>query len=149
MAGSAKEVTPAKRIVLDANILLRAVFGVRVRRILEEYEDRAEFYFPESCLAEARKYIPALSIRHELDPAVPLEVLEQCAKLVHVVDASLYAHLEQRARSRIASRDEKDWPIVAVSLLLEAPVWTEDQDFFGSGIAVWTTRTIELFLSDQ
>jgi predicted nucleic acid-binding protein len=139
---------PAKRIVLDANILLGAVFGTRVLGILEKYEEAADFYCPEVCLQEARKYIPALAARHEFDPSVSLELLEQCIKIVRVVDHTLYAHLEQRARDRIASRDEKDWPIVALALLMGAPVWTEDKDFFGSGVAVWTTRTIELYLRD-
>jgi hypothetical protein len=28
-------------------------------------------------------------------------------------------------------------------------VWTEDTDFFGTGIAVWTTNRIEIFLKAQ
>jgi hypothetical protein len=28
-------------------------------------------------------------------------------------------------------------------------VWTEDEDFFGTGIAVWTTNRIEIFLKAQ
>ena len=32
-----------KGLVSDANILLRAVFGQRVRQILEAYEDQANF----------------------------------------------------------------------------------------------------------
>ena len=36
--------TARKGLVLDANILLRAVFGQRVRQILEAYEDQANFY---------------------------------------------------------------------------------------------------------
>jgi hypothetical protein len=27
-------------------------------------------------------------------------------------------------------------------------VWTEDQDFFGSGVATWSTNNIELYLRD-
>ena len=46
------------------------------------------------------------------------------------------------------SRDIEDWPVVATSLLLDCPVWTEDQDFFGSGLATWTTNRIELYLRD-
>jgi len=40
-----------KRLILDANILLRAVFGIRVRSLLEAYEDSVAFYTPEVCLA--------------------------------------------------------------------------------------------------
>jgi hypothetical protein len=35
-----------------------------------------------------------------------------------------------------------------VALLLGLPIWTEDQDFFGSGIATWTTDRVELFLRE-
>ncbi|MGH9737643.1 MAG: PIN domain-containing protein [Candidatus Acidiferrales bacterium] len=28
-------------------------------------------------------------------------------------------------------------------------VWSEDADFFGTGIAVWTTNRIEIFLKEQ
>jgi hypothetical protein len=50
--------TQQKRLVLDANILLRAVFGVRVRNLLETYEDSVSFYAPDICVTDARKYIP-------------------------------------------------------------------------------------------
>jgi hypothetical protein len=39
---------PRKGLVLDANILLRAVLGRRVRVLLEMYEDVANFYSPTS-----------------------------------------------------------------------------------------------------
>ncbi|HEY0308399.1 MAG TPA: PIN domain-containing protein [Acidobacteriaceae bacterium] len=137
-----------KRLVLDANILLRGVFGVRVRSLLEAYEDAAAFYSPDVCFDDARKYIPELAGRRNFDPAVGLVVLDQLARIVQVVDCSLYEAHEELARARISSRDAEDWPIVAASLLLNCPVWTEDQDFFGSGIATWTTNNIELYLRD-
>jgi hypothetical protein len=36
-----------------------------------------------------------------------------------------------------------------VALLLDFPIWTEDQDFFGSGVATWTTDRVELFLRES
>jgi hypothetical protein len=33
-------------------------------------------------------------------------------------------------------------------MLIDAPIWTEDQDFFGSGIATWTSNKIEIYLRD-
>ena len=56
-----------KGLVLDANILLRAVFGIRVRQILETYEDGAAFYSPDVCFAEAQRYIPNVAKRRKLD----------------------------------------------------------------------------------
>jgi hypothetical protein len=45
---------PRKGLVLDANILMRAVLGRRVRELLEVYEDVATFYSPDVCFDDAR-----------------------------------------------------------------------------------------------
>ena len=137
-----------KRLVLDANILLRAVFGVRVLSLLEAYEDSVSFYAPDICFADARKYVPSLSSKRGINAEPGLAVLNQLSRLVEIVDRSLYEEHELSARERMISRDVDDWPIVASALLLGCPVWTEDRDFFGSGISTWTTETIELYLRD-
>ncbi|MGA3035823.1 MAG: PIN domain-containing protein [Terracidiphilus sp.] len=136
-------------LVLDANILLRAIFGTQVRRLLNAYEDAAAFYTPDICVADARKYIPSVARRRGSSPHLADIVLSQMIDdLIHVVDRSLYEEYEERARARIATRDDDDWPVVATALLIDAPIWTEDRDFFGSGIATWTSDRIELCLRD-
>jgi predicted nucleic acid-binding protein len=142
-------VSTAKRVVLDANILLRGVFGVRVRGLLEAYEDSVSFFSPNICFEDARKYIPQLASRRNFDPASGLFVLDQLAIMIEVVDCSLYEDYETPARDRISSRDVADWPVVATALLLDCPIWTEDQDFFGCAVATWTTSRIELYLRDD
>lgn len=139
---------PRKGLVLDANILLRAVFGIRVRRILETYEDVAAFYSPDVCFAEAQRYIPDLAKRRRLDTKLARSILEHVGRIVEPVDKSLYEAHERLARERIEHRDPRDWPVVAVALLLAIPVWTEDQDFFGSGVSTWTTDRVEIYLRD-
>ncbi len=146
MASDQKEIGARKRLVLDANILLRGVFGTRVRSLLETYESTVSFYAPDTCFDDARKYIPNLAVRRKFDPTAGLLVLESLSKLIERVDIGLYESYEEFARGRISSRDANDWPIVATSLLLDCPIWTEDQDFFGSGVATWTTDRVELFL---
>ncbi len=135
--------------MLDANILLRGVFGERVRNLLETYEDAVDFYAPDICFADARHYVAEISSRRGLEAAVGLRVLDELAQIVIAVDVSLYEEFEKTARERIAGRDEEDWPMIAAALLLDAPVWTEDQDFFGTGIATWTTATVDQFLRDN
>jgi predicted nucleic acid-binding protein len=141
-------VSATKRLVLDANILLRAVFGIRVRALLEAYEDSVSFFSPDICFEDARKYIPKLAAQRNFDACEGLLLLDHLARIVEVVDCSLYEEYETLARERIASRDEEDWPVVAAALLLDCPIWTEDQDFFGTGVATWTTNRIELYLRD-
>ena len=137
---------PRKGLVLDANILIRAVFGIRVRQILEKYEDAAAFYSPDVCFAEAEKYTQELAKRRGLDSKLAQAILEHMSLIVQLVDKSLYEGHEELARERIERRDPNDWPVVAVALLLDIPVWTEDQDFFGSGVSTWTTDRVEIYL---
>jgi predicted nucleic acid-binding protein len=80
---------------------------------------------------------------------VGLAVLDELAQLIEPVDRSLYEEYEEMARGRVAVRDPNDWPVVAVALLLDFPIWTEDQDFFGSGIATWTTDRVAAYLRGE
>ena len=136
-------------LVLDANILLRGVFGQRVRQILEKYEDKARFYTPDVCFEDARRYIPVISNERGVDVDLGLSVLEQIGSIVEEVDRSLYEEYQSVARDRIGPRDPDDWPVVATALLLDFPIWTEDQDFFGSGVATWTSDRVELYLQEH
>jgi len=138
--------TSQNGLVLDANILLRAVFGRRVMQIMRTYKDSAAFCTADVCFLEAQKYIPSIAERsgHTLQSA--FTKLDEISLLVQPVDLALYGKFEHSARYRIASRDPDDWPVVATALLLNVPIWTEDQDFFGTGIPTWTTDRVEIYL---
>lgn len=136
-----------RSLVLDANILIRAALGRRVRSLLETYEDSTGFYAPDICFEDAREYVPRLLSARGGDPEIGLAVLDQIALVVQPVNHELCRDFEQRARKLIAARDVEDWPVVAVALMLNVPIWTEDRDFFGCGIGTWTTDRVELYLS--
>ena len=121
-----------KIIVLDANILIRAVLGQKVRRIIEQYCSTTQFVTPDICYQDARKYLPPLFEKRNLPVQNALDVLEKLNCLVESIDTSFYCLYEEEAKQRIAIRDIDDWPIVALSLMLDCPIWTEDADFFGA-----------------
>ena len=50
-------------------------------------------------------------------------------------------------RARLAGRDPNDWDVLALALRMDAPIWTEDQDFFGVGVATWTSRHVERYFT--
>jgi predicted nucleic acid-binding protein len=137
-------------IVLDSNILIRAVMGRRVRQLLETYAARGiRFYSPDIAFTDASKYLPVLLKnrgRQETDVAAALQYF---AELVISVDPEFYGPFEGDARQRLRGRDEDDWPVLATALGLVCAVWTEDADFFGTGIGVWTTRNVEIFLKTK
>jgi predicted nucleic acid-binding protein len=138
--------TAARGLVLDANILIRAALGRRVRFLLETYEDSVGFYAPDVCFDDAREYIPRVLASRGRDPQTGLAVIQNIGLLVQPWIKHCYLDFEQLARERMAARDIDDWPIVASALMLRIPVWTEDRDFFGAGIAIWTTDRVELYM---
>lgn len=137
----------SKTLVLDANILIRAVLGKKVRSILEESSPNISFFAPDVCFEDAEIYLPILFEKRRLPSEPALEVLAHISRIVQAVESELYRGYEEQAMQRISIRDPNDWPIVATALALDCPIWTEDADFFGSGIATWTTDRIHLFVA--
>ncbi len=134
------------RLVIDANILIRAVLGKKVRDIIQKFAPTTQFFTPDLCYEDAAKYLPVLFAKRNLPPEDALAVLSGLTCLIQLVDISLYSLYEEEAKQRIV-RDIDDWSIVAVSLMLDCPIWTEDKDFFGTGIATWTSDRVHLYLS--
>ena len=137
-------------IVLDANILIRAVLGRRVRQLIEAYAAQGvRFFAPDIAFEDAEKYLPTLLKKRGKPDIEVLASLEYLRHLIEPVERDLYVTFEDEARQRLRGRDENDWPILASALGLACAIWTEDADFFGTGIAVWTTNRIEIFLKAQ
>lgn len=136
-----------KAIVLDANILIRAVLGKRVRELILENAATVKFFAPSVAYADARKYLPALLEKRGVPGVAALTVLDSLEAIVQSVDEELYADMQQQAMQRISMRDVDDWPILACAMSLGCPVWTEDTDFFGTGVAIWTTDRVQLYFA--
>ena len=137
----------SKAIILDANILIRAVLGKRVRDLIFKNVATVKFFAPDVAYADARKYLPALLKKRGVDINAALLLLDRLEGVVQSIEAELYDGLQQQALQRIAIRDADDWPVLACAMKLGCPVWTEDADFFGTGVATWTTDRIALYFA--
>lgn len=138
-----------RRIVLDANILIRAVLGKRVRELIELYGAEVSFFVPDLALEEAERHLPVIAAKRDRDPSLLLAALDSLRPIIEtVVDEVILPH-RNAALARIGSRDPMDWPVVAVSLALDCPIWTEDRDFFGAGVATWTSANVEIYLQGE
>ena len=138
-----------RRLVLDANILMRAVLGRRVRQILETHVEHAAFFAPDVAFVDAHRHLPDVVRKRggeEAAVAAALEVLEAVSRNVDGVEAEAYTAHRAAALARIERRDPDDWPILATAMALDCPVWTEDNDFFGTGVPTWTSDRVELYL---
>ena len=136
-----------KAIVLDANILIRAVLGKRVRELIFGNLQTVKFFAPDIAYADARKYLPALLKKRGVDATAAVLVLDRLEGIVQSIDVELYDGMQLQALQRIAARDADDWPVLACAMTLGCPVWTEDADFFGTGVATWTSDRVELYFA--
>jgi predicted nucleic acid-binding protein len=101
-------------LVLDANILIRAVLGRRVGQILEDYSGRGiRFYAPDDAYADAERYLPGLLAKRGKQDVELASTLRYLQTLVEPVDAETYQFHEEDARERLRGRDEEDWPVLA------------------------------------
>ena len=82
--------------MLDANILIRAILGKRVRSILESHAETISFL------------IPALVVKRGGDPAKAVNLLRAMTGLGTIVSLDLHADFEAEARKRRGARDPED-----------------------------------------
>ena len=134
-------------IVRDANILIRAVLGKRVRELIFDNAATVKFFAPDVAYVDARKYLPTLLKKRGVDAGAAMLVLDGLEGVVQPIDVELYQGMQQQALQRIAVRDVDDWPVLACAMTLGCPVWTEDADFFGTGVPTWTSDRIALYFT--
>ena len=104
-------------IVLDANILIRAVLGRRVWQLIDTYAGQGvRFFAPDVAFDDAEKYLPPLLKKRGRPHADFSASLEYLRNTIETVTPELYAVFESEARPRLRGRDESDWPILATAL---------------------------------
>jgi len=137
-------------IVLDANILVRAVLGRRVRDLLERYAQQGvRFIAPDVAFADAEHHLPPVLKKFGKQDVDVYAAMRYLRLRIETLDQDLYSTFELEARKRLHGTDEDDWPVLASALALGCAVWTEDLDFFGIGITVWNTSRIEILLESE
>ena len=143
-------------IILDANILIRAVLGTRVFDLIEKYASDVQLLVPELALVEAEKYLPGLLVRRDPSEVRGLRrrdsgqaLFNRLRTMLAIVPEDALLVFEDAANERLRKRDPNDWPILAASLALNCPIWTEDTDFFGTGVATWTTDRVGIYLQSR
>jgi predicted nucleic acid-binding protein len=98
---------------------------------------------------DAAKYLPSLLIKRGKSGEDVPAALAYLQTLVEPISQESYGVFEDEARQRLRGRDEDDWPVLAAALSLSCAIWTEDTDFFGTGVAVWTSDRVEIYLREQ
>lgn len=140
------------RLAVDASTLVAEALRVRGRQLLAhpslDLGIAAEAW--SETTHELRKRVALLVQFGHLPPAPAMELLEDAlsvvAARVTLVPSDVYGRRLPEARRRIP-RDPLDAPMVALALALDCGIWTGDHDFFGCGVPVWITETLQSHLA--
>ncbi len=133
-------------LVVDANPILSALIGGKARRVFFEAGIQ-EFAVPERVLTEVRAHLPALGLKH----AIRVEFLDYSLTLLPlaVYASKTYRQSISEARRRVGDRDPDDVDVLALTLSLGYPLWSNDRDFEGTGVELFTTAQLLKVLYEQ
>ena len=91
-------------MVLDANILIRAVLGVRVFLLISRYAKQVALVAPDTAFEEAREKLPAILQKRKVAVAEGLATLDSLRASIESLPPTVYSPFEAVARRRNQSR---------------------------------------------
>jgi len=124
-----------EKLAVDANPILSAIIGGKARTVFLN-TDYISFYTTVFNFKEIQKYIPILALNRNLmvdDLYMALSTLP-----VYVRDVESYKDTLRTAKSMMKERDPDDVHLLGLALKLACPIWSNDKDFEGLGIKVYT-----------
>jgi predicted nucleic acid-binding protein len=129
---------PLRKLAADANVILSAVAGKAALRVF--LVEGIEIATTEFNIDEVREYIGVIAEKYGLGE----EVLESQLKLLplRIYQRNFYEDFLDIASKRLAATDEDDVDLLALSLKLKVPVWSNDRHFPQSGVGVYSTAKL-------
>ena len=115
----------AEPLIVDANPIISALLGGAARDVI--FSGDFTFYSAQHTLFEVEKYIPVMAKKLGCAELVLLREFE-LLPIIACQPSEFDSHLE-KANRLISQRDPKDVQILALTLKLGYPLWTEDRDF--------------------
>lgn len=127
-----------EKLAVDSNPILSAIIGGSARAVF--LSDGIAFYTTSFNFREVEKYIPQLSLKRGIsteDLYLALSLLP-----LAIYEEDFYMSKLRQAKKLIGERDPDDCHLLALALKLNCPVWSNDRDFEGLGIRVYSTTDL-------
>ena len=125
-------------LIVDANVIVSAILGKSLPLVAATLGKGFELLAPAPQLAEAAHVLA----KRGLHPDEVERGLAAVREFVGTLPLERFSPSESSARQRLHARGQPDWPVLAAALELLAAIWSNDKDFRGVGVAVWSTRNV-------
>ena len=124
-------------MIVDANVLTSALLGTSLPLLFDLRTRGMILFMPRHQFVETRLVVTRKS-------SMPVREFELIAKaVVEVIPSNAYEQFEETARIRLQPRGQPDWPVLAAAMAYNDEIWSNDRDFFGVGMPVWTTANVK------
>jgi predicted nucleic acid-binding protein len=132
----------SESLVVDANPVVSALLGGVARTIV--FSRSFDLYSTQHTMFEVARYLPLLARRLKV---AEIDLLREFQLLpIIACQPDQYGSHIAEAERWIGGRDSRDVPILALTLCVKVPIWTEDRDFDGIP-AISIRRTADLIAS--
>lgn len=132
------------RLLTDANILVRCCLGRAMQRVVELRRNGVSLLTTEH---HAHECYAVLSEKLGFDRIVAEERTAWVLRPFEVLPLEEYASLREKAERRLGKAAQADWPALAAALALGLDIWSDDRDFFGVGVPIWSTGNARRILA--
>ena len=141
------------RLAIDASTLVGELLRRRGKALI--LEPRLELYIAGATYSETqhelfrrqRLLVSRAGLPPDVAAALVREGFDVAEQALSIVPDEWLEPFQEDALWRVPA-DPNDWPPVALAPALDIGIWTEDRDFFGSGIATWQTPVLQHALSE-
>lgn len=127
-------------MIVDANVLLGAMLGSSIWRLERLSSEGVLLLSPFHQFAETRA---VLHLKLGAAASLVASKMDRLAEVVGELDPDMYLPFEQDARARIENPRSRDWPVLAAAMALDDDILSNDRDFFGVGVPIWSTWTVD------
>lgn len=124
---------------MDANPLIAVLLGGAAVKVFTS-DCVSEFAVAEHTLQEVQAFVPPLARELDVEP-------DRLRLVLALLPLSLYPrefYEDQRAQAeeQIAWRDPQDVDVLALTLKLQCPLWSNDNDFDKAAVTRYTTAQL-------
>ncbi len=130
----------ANLLFVDANILVRCSVGKAAFNVDDLLARGVVLATTDAQAREARRVLHHVFKISERDSE---DEVAGIISSMELYEAPTYRSQEAAAKARIHYKNTRDWPILAAAIEHGGAIWTDDRDFFGTGVPTWTTRNIK------
>jgi predicted nucleic acid-binding protein len=128
------------KLFVDTNILVRCSRGLAFAHIVKAISNGVELSTTSRNAEEFAGVLQGVFGFDEREAMIEVGRILQPFEIVEQEDLLDY---EPAAESRLHEGGKSDWPSLAAAIAMDCGIWSDDRDYFGVGVPVWSTANIK------